>query len=133
MKFFNVAKSVSELSDFYKSHTGCIVVYHKSILSTGYNQNKTHTDQRVYNAYRFKEAPGTKHCVHAEVDALSKIKHMGIDWHKTKIYVYREHKLNKTPMLAKPCPSCMAYLRALGIRNIYYSDYDGYSFLKLAQ
>jgi deoxycytidylate deaminase len=130
-KYFNVAKSVSQLSDFHKCHMGCVVVYHKSIISTGCNQNKTHTDQCTYNAYRFKDEAGTRHCVHAEIDAISKIKYMDIDWAKVKVFVYRGHKATGQPMLAKPCVSCMEYIRQLGIKNVYYSGYDNFNYMEL--
>jgi deoxycytidylate deaminase len=130
IKYFNIAKSVSKLSDFYKCHTGCVVVYHKQIISVGVNQNKTHPIQKYYNQYRFDNSIGT-HNIHAEIDALSKIKYYDIDWSKVDLYVYREHKATGKLMLFKPCPSCMAYIKNLGIKNIYYTDYGSYNFMKM--
>ena len=33
--------------------------------------------------------------------------------------------------MARPCPSCMAAIKDLGIKNIYYTTNDGYSYERL--
>ena len=33
--------------------------------------------------------------------------------------------------MARPCPSCMAAIRDLGIRDIYYTTNDGYVYERL--
>jgi len=131
LKYFNVAKSVSQLSDFRRCHIGCVVVYRKNIISTGFNSTKTHTLQYVYNHLRFDVNEKAIHSVHAEIDALSKIRYLDIEWNKVNVYVYRGRKNDGSPMLAKPCVSCRAYMKKLGVRNIYYSDYDSYGYMKL--
>lgn len=127
LKYFDVARSISKLSDFHKSHTGCVVVYRKQIISTGCNRVKTHPIQRQYNTYRFNEITD-RHCVHAEVDALSKIRHHNVDWSRVSVYVYREHRVTGALMMARPCESCMRFMRELGVRHIYYTGYDSYNY-----
>ena len=52
-KMFNLAKEISELSNFKRQHIGCVIVYKSHILSIGYNSNKTHPIQQIYNKYRY--------------------------------------------------------------------------------
>ena len=42
-----------------------------------------------------------------------------------KLYIYRIRK-DQPFGIARPCPSCMAAIRDLGIRDIYYTTNDGY-------
>ena len=126
-KYFDVAQSISKLSNFHKSSTGCVVVYKKQIISTGYNQVKTHPIQYKYNKYRFNEETD-RHCVHAEIDALSKIRHYTIDWSKVDVYVYREHRKTSELMLSRPCKSCMKFIEELKIKHIYYTGYGSYNY-----
>jgi deoxycytidylate deaminase len=117
---------VAKLSNYSKQHIGCIVVYKKQILAVGYNQNKTHTLQAYYNKYRNIENENIHHSVHAEIQALSRIRHMDIDWSKVEVYTYREHKQTGQLMMSKPCPACLRYLMDMGIQNVYYTDYGSY-------
>ena len=41
-RFFRYAKNIAEMSDFEKQKMGCVVVYKKQVLSTGFNTTKTH-------------------------------------------------------------------------------------------
>jgi deoxycytidylate deaminase len=132
IKYFNIAREVSRLSDFSRVHIGCVVVYKKQILSVGYNQSKTHTLQAIYNKYRdMKSDKPINHLAHAEIIALSHIKYRNIDWGKVKIYTYRDHKTTGELMIAKPCLACMEYIKRLGIRHIYYTDKNAYSYSHL--
>lgn len=123
--YFKAAKAVSSVSDF-KLKMGCVVVYKHKIISSGCNGYKTHPLQQKYNKYRF-EADEGKHCIHAEADALlSLIWRKDIDFSHVTIYVYRQYK-NGELAIARPCESCMALIKSLGIRNIYYTNNGGYS------
>ena len=42
------------------------------------------------------------------------------------LYVYREHGLHRTPMLAKPCTRCTQLLVDAGLRTVYFSTPDGW-------
>jgi deoxycytidylate deaminase len=105
-----------------------VIVYKKQILSVGYNQEKTHTLQAIYNQYR--EFHKYNHCakIHAEIDAISKIRHLDIDWGKVEIYIYRERKDTNERALAYPCKACRKLLENMGIKHIYYTGENSYCF-----
>jgi deoxycytidylate deaminase len=126
VRYFNMAKNMSKLSDFQTHHIGCIVVYGKHILSTGFNMSKTHPIQCEYNKYRnINAGEMTAHKLHAEICALSKIQNMEIDWRKVEIYIYREKKSGQLA-LAKPCKACNRYIKDLKIKHVFYTGDDSY-------
>lgn len=125
--FFYKAKKASEFSTFKRYHVGCIAVYKGYILSVGYNSNKTHPIQKIYNKERFS-ADNTPHSLHAEIAALCLIKNRSdIDWASVELYIYRENKKGE-PRMAKPCASCTAMIKDLGIVNVYYTKDSGYAY-----
>ena len=126
-RFFNIAKLNSLESDFNRARIGAIVVEKNKIISAGHSANKTSPVQYKYNKYRSFDIPYTEvhPKVHAEIAALAPLlKRRDIDWSKVSIYVYREHK-NGDVSCSRPCPSCMFLIKQLGIKNIYYTDWDG--------
>lgn len=70
--------------------------------------------------------------IHAELDALLKVGRGYVNQQKivdADIYVYRESSLGQAN--AKPCKYCFNMLIEKGIKNIFYSDQDGfYSYTK---
>ena len=123
--YFKAAKAVSELSTYKQHHLGCVAVYGHTIISSGYNSNKTNPTQKKLNACRFTEE--TPHTLHSEVSCLLPL--MGrrdIDFSRVQLYIWRNHT-DGTPALARPCKSCMHLIKELGIKNIYYTNDDGYS------
>ena len=124
--FFDIAKKVSELSTYHRKNVkiGCLVVLGHRIIGSGYNSDKTSPVQRKYNKLRFSEE--TPHRLHAEISALLPLlNNKDIDFSKVKIFTYREkadHSLGKS----RPCKSCMALIKDLGIKHIYYTTDDGY-------
>lgn len=127
--FFNKAKAMAEKSPFYKQRIGCVVTYKGKIISAGFNSYKTHPIQRKYNRIRFEEC-ASPDSLHAEIHALSQIKNLDIDWNKVSVYTYRIMK-SKEFGLAKPCKSCMAYIKSLGIKHICYTTNDGFAHERL--
>lgn len=125
--YFNIAKEVSLLSDFPKTKIGCCAVYKHKVISTGFNSRRTSPLQKKYNKYRFyTEMPGAKHTCHAELSCLKPLMNRkDIDFKNVSVYIYREHKSGGLA-LAKPCASCEALIRALGVRNIYYTGNNSY-------
>lgn len=122
--YFKAAKAVSELSDFNKVHIGAVAVCNHRIISSACNSLKTNPLQKRYNKYRFTADEG-KHTLHAEVACLLPLISQDIDFNRVSLYIYRQHK-NGNPALAKPCPSCMALIRDLGIKNIYYTGNNSF-------
>lgn len=124
--YFKAAKAVSELSSFWQTQIGCVVVYKHKIISSAANSSKTNPMQKKYNKYRFDGDSG-KHQLHAEVQALLPIMdRKDIDFSRISLYIYRQHKNGKSA-LARPCESCFNLIKDLGVRNIYYTNYSGYS------
>ena len=123
--YFKAAKGVSELSNFRQHHIGCVAVYGHKIISSGYNSYKTNPMQKRLNVHRFDV--DTNHTLHAELSCLLPlINRKDIDFSSVSLYIYREHKSGDLA-LAKPCASCEALIRSLGIRNIYYTGNSSYA------
>lgn len=122
--YFKAAKSMSELSDFRQQHIGAVAVLGHKIVSSGYNSYKTNPIQKRFNIHRFNaDTPAT---LHAELSCLLPlINRKDIDFNNVSLYVYREYK-NGDLAMARPCASCMALLRSLGVRNIYYTGNNSY-------
>ena len=128
-KYFNKAHQIATISDYKKTHVGCVAVYQGQVIGLGCNCNKTHPVQKKYNRYR-KPSDSMLPKLHAEINCLNQIKHMGINFSKVKLYIYRIRKDQPFGM-ARPCSSCMAAIRDLGVRNIFYTTNDGYAHEKL--
>lgn len=108
---------------------GCVAVYHGTVLAKGYNTDKTHTTQDKYNYLRYDANRESRYYppkVHSEVSVLSRIKYLDIDFSKVTLFIAREYK-NGAPAMARPCPSCMAVARELGITTVCYTTDDGYA------
>ena len=128
-RYFDKAKQVAEISNFKKVHIGCVAVYKGNIVGIGCNTNKTHPVQKYYNQFRNPDGEDISMVsmpkLHAEINCLNQLKHMNINFSKVKLYIYRMR--NDRPYgMARPCPSCMAAIRDLGIRDIYYTTNDGF-------
>lgn len=124
-KYFYKAGQSAQLSSYHKSPTGCIAVYHGNIIAAGCNCNKTHPTQKFYN--RFRETPNTlPPKLHAEISCINSIKNLNIDFSKVKLYICRIRR-DQPFGLSRPCPSCMAAIKDLGIRDIHYTTNDGYT------
>lgn len=89
-RYFNKAKQVALISDYYKIHVGCVAVYQGNIIGIGYNCNKTHPAQKYYNKYR-KKFETLLPKLHAEINCINSIKHMDINFSKVNLYIYISH------------------------------------------
>lgn len=127
--YFNKAKRIATISDYNKVHVGCVAVYQGQVIGLGCNCNKTHPVQQFYNKYRYK-SDSMLPKLHAEINCMNQIRHLDINFSKVKLYIYRIR--NDQPFgMARPCPSCMAAIKDLGIRDIYYTTNDGYAYEKI--
>lgn len=123
-KYFSKARQAALISDYQKTHIGCVAVYHGNIIGMGCNYNKTHPAQKFYNKYR-ESCDELLPKLHAEINCINQIKNFDINFSKVKIYIYRIRK-DQPYGLARPCPSCIAAIKDLGIKDIYYTTNDGY-------
>ena len=128
-RYFDKARQIADISDYSRIHIGCIAVYHGQIIGIGCNTNKTHPAQKFYNRYR-EPSDTMLPKLHAEISCINQIKHLDINFSKVKLYIYRIRK-DQPFGLARPCPSCMAAIKDLGIRDVYYTTNDGYAYEKL--
>ncbi len=125
-KFFNIARKNALESDFNRIHIGCVAVCKGKVIATGFNCNKTHPEQKVYNEYRrlYDEA-NVKHSMHAEMMCLNRL---GEDFQKNKIKLYIYRIRNDIPHgMCRPCAACMQRIRNMGIKNIYYTTDEGFA------
>lgn len=137
-KMFEAARREAELSDFDQFHVGAVITYNGNIISRGHNSIKTHPVQKKYNKkyrkFNNKDGKMIMDTIHAEMAACLNISYVqGLDiknWNKVKIFIYRiAPGLKNGYGCAKPCPACSNMLRDLGIKNIYYTDDDGYCYM----
>jgi len=83
------------------------------VISSACNSYKTHPFVLKYSNYPF---------LHAETHAIIA---GGLDnVHNCDIMITRV-LLNGQPSMAKPCPSCQRALKDCGIRDVYYTDWQG--------
>ena len=128
-RYFNKARQIADISDYSRIHIGCVAVYQGQVIGLGFNTNKTHPIQKFYNRYR-EQSDAMLPKLHAEISCINQIKHLDINFSKVKLYIYRIRK-DQPFGLSRPCPSCMAAIKDLGIRDIYYTTNDGYSYERL--
>ena len=128
-RYFDKARQIADISDYNRVHIGCVAVYQWQIIGIGCNCNKTHPTQKLYNRYR-EQSDSMLPKLHAEISCLNQIKHLDINFTKVKLYIYRIRK-DQPFGLSRPCLSCMAAIKDLGIRDIYYTTNDGYAYEKL--
>ena len=122
--YFKAAKAMSELSEFKQYHIGAVAVCGHKIISSGNNSNKTNPVQKRFNKHRFDAE--TRHTIHAELACLLPLlNRKDINFSDVSLYIYREHKSGDLA-LARPCASCEALIRSLGIRSIYYTGNQSY-------
>lgn len=130
-RYFKFAREASMRATYTGSHRfspmiGAVAIYKGTIVATAWNTNKTSPLQARYNVYRF--CADTPDKAHAEVSLIQKLRWKfgdSLDWTKVSIYLYREYK-NGMLAPSRPCPSCTALLKELGIKKIYYTTEDGY-------
>lgn len=122
--YFKCAREISMLSTFPRIRIGCVVVKGKSIISSGFNEERTHPIQLRYNKYRKERRKHDTSYIHAEMSAiLSSPVH---DLSNCEIYVYRE-STDGCLLMARPCEACMKLIKERGVRVIHYSTPDGFA------
>jgi deoxycytidylate deaminase len=128
-KFFKKAKQAACISDYNKIHVGCVAVYQGQVIGIGCNCNKTHPTQKYYNRYR-KQDDSLLPKLHAEISCLNGIRNLDVNFSKVKLYIYRIR--NDQPFgMSRPCPSCMAAIKDLGIKEIHYTTNDGFCYERI--
>lgn len=97
----------------YKLHLGAVIFKGKRILASGRNELRSSTvKHRKW-----------KNSLHAEIAALTKL-----DWSTIKgasILVVKVSRTEGFLSNARPCDNCMATLKYVGIKTVYYTNEDG--------
>lgn len=70
--------------------------------------------------------------IHAEINCITGIRKLDVNFGKVKLYVYRERSLGGKG-LSRPCAACMAAIKDLGIRDVYYTTDDGFVYERVGQ
>lgn len=68
--------------------------------------------------------------LHAEINCINSIRNLDINFSKVKLYIYRIRK-DQPFGLSRPYPSCMAAIKDLGIKDIYYTTNGGYVYERI--
>lgn len=107
--FFRRAITVAQNSPCVVHRHGVVIVKDDDIVSEGYNHKRWH----LYH----------KSSVHAEVDALSKLKHNRKFMSQCDMYVVRigVDSMGMPLKYSRPCPDCTKAILKSGIRRVYYS------------
>lgn len=110
--FLQKAAHQAHKSNCVLQRHGCVLVHNNKIVAEGYNHVTTYLCH-VYS-------------IHAEADAISKIKHDKKLLSKCDLYVARIGKdsMGNPLKLSKPCESCEQLIHRSGIRKVYYSSSD---------
>ena len=131
-RLFEVARAVSKTSSFERIKIGAVLVSGNRIISVGTNSEKSHPRQKALN--KFRKTGTTSHddwktCkdrIHAELEAIL---HAPYDIMNNSsslsLFVFREGCAGELRN-CRPCPACMAAIKARGIRTIYYTTEEGY-------
>lgn len=117
MDYLKLAIETSKDSSKYP-RCGCVIVS-KQILSIAHNLEKSHPIQAELNYYRFGHDDNCQHHIHAEINAIVKVK----DKKKLKgaaIYIARIDRWGNLKD-AFPCKACLKLIHKYGIKKIIYT------------
>ena len=109
-RYLKLAKNVAMSSNERMKH-GAVIVKGGRVLSVGINKFRNHP--LIIPSHQVK----TSCSVHAEIDALRKIKNAN----GATIYVARINK-EGVSRLSRPCKYCYDAIRSAGITKIIYTD-----------
>ncbi len=123
-KFINLAKSMSEISNFNKFRMGAVLAIRGKVIARGYNSDKGHPLQKKFNELRTDMGENSHHPIHAEMDVLKQLK--GVDLKNAELYIYNLNPKGEQRM-ARPCAGCMSAIKKAGIGVIHYSTPDGFA------
>lgn len=131
-KFLDLAATLS-FSSNKQERIGAVISNKNRIVSWGVSLKKTHPIQGKYNKIRFADnigEPGIDIAhIHAEIDALNRVKSKNLKGHT--MYIYRE-SLNGDLRMCRPCKGCMQALKDRGIKKIVYTTPDGIAFERIS-
>lgn len=112
-KGIRIAKKTAKKSLFKQHRLGAVIVKGSRVLSTGFNQRRYTKELK-------------QPTLHAEADAILKLlkQRNQTSLVGAELYVTR-FTAGGVVSMARPCESCMALIRAVGIKRIHYSNNSG--------
>lgn len=116
------AAALGQLSDVPTYKIGAILVFKKSIISTGFNKKKSHPLQLKYNQYR-EVGKRDRSAVHAELDCLKNVRYVP----KDAILFIGRRDLNGNPAMCRPCEACLRLIYIYNISTIVYNTSNGFA------
>ena len=121
LNYLSMALDMSKRSDYRRVHIGAVIVKKNSVISAGYNSQKSHPIQKRYNLRYL--GYHTHNVLHAEIDAIV---HTADDaeLRGATLYVARRG-LDNQIRISKPCDACFHMAKDKGIRRIVYTIDDG--------
>lgn len=115
MDIFEVLRQNVTKADMVQNSQHCAaVVQNGKILTIGYNRKKTHPLQK-----KFQNRP-ERLCLHAEIDAISKIKRKHI-LNTCDLYILRLSK-GGTVSNSEPCDGCKKAIKFFNIKRVYWTE-----------
>ena len=123
--FFESAKAASILSDHPNFQLGCVIAEGARIISSGCNSvtRCSLIQQKLDNNTFGGEHRGA---CHAETSALLPLVRRRTDLSSCTAYLWRSHK-DGSLAISRPCSRCMSFMRAVGIRRVYFTVEGGYA------
>jgi deoxycytidylate deaminase len=119
--YLKIAADVAKKSTMTQKH-GCIIVYKKKIIATGYNT--------MPNMFQ--------NSLHAEINALNKVKNKHYILKDADLYVVRigTNSFDNVLKYSKPCVNCSKQIQMNKIRRVFYStnyEFDTYNTIMRCQ
>lgn len=110
---FRLAEKQALKSPFLKHRVGAVIMKGNRVLSTGFNSIRYNRETRLST-------------LHSEAAAITKMvkAHRMAELVGSTMYVTRFTKAG-TVSCAKPCQPCEELIRAVGIKRVFYTDFDG--------
>ena len=98
LRFFNVAREVSYMSDFKRARVGAVVVDGNRIISSGHNSQKTSTLQDKYNKYRQAPTSPTHRFMYIENSKMEVLVARDRVLHVSNLYTKWASKISTIPI-----------------------------------
>lgn len=113
--FLEKAAYIATHSNVKCQRHGCVIVKDGEIVAEGFNQHTKHFEH--------------KFTIHAEIDALLKLKKNKKILNECELYVVRigTDSMGRPLKYSRPCEDCTKAILKSGIRRVYYStdpDFD---------
>lgn len=115
---YAIRASIEARKSGSKYRLGAVLVKKRRIINTGFNDmSRSHPIMRKYKPYG--NPPKN---LHAEVACCIGLSPEAVK--NADLYVVRVLK-NGAWAMAKPCKICRKYLTAMGVKNVFYTNFAG--------